>query len=859
MCSTGFRRSIVWLFLILPVDSTPTPAAGGEEPLLFEILPVPSWVEDVPLDRPEDIPTDQVSAGLYSLLLERQDNELISPPEFYARWAELIVNEQGVQNGSQISIDFDPSYQELILHSILLHRDGRAIERLDSDQVNVIQRETLLEFQIYDGTHTAVVFLEDVRIGDIVEARYTIRGRNPVFGDRYEGAFPVQVSLPMHRLRFRIIWPSTRTLHLKNHGTDASPTIRELPGRVEYLWNLVDVEPLAVDGDLPIWYDPYPRVQMSEYGTWNEVAVWGADLFNVQGELSRPLRDLVDRIERENSDPEDLVIASLRFLQDEIRYLGFEFGSGSHRPSTPNIVFERRFGDCKDKSLLFASMLRHMNVSADPVLIHTRLRSSIQDWHPSPLVFNHCIVRVRLDGQYYWFDPSERAQGGALSEIYIPNYEKALVLNEATMGLSTIGRARVVPPSTKINLTFRISGTGDPVELRIESTYRGRTADNFRLRMKEESRDDVAKRYLNYYAKAYPSIIAEGEIEVFDDLEENIARSIERYSIPDFWDSSQNDGEMVGQFYALELQDLLQRPSTTRRTMPLAVSHLSHMTHTTEVFLPEEYTIEPRSIRIENVALQFSHSIQYSKRKLRIHHEFKTLADHVSAEDCEVYLRDLDEIEQLLGFEIFTSAGRLTPTYLESMNWPIVMILILAGGASVLVAIRVYRVRRPAVRENIDETMEESNEIVGWLILLGLLLASAPVVLIGNLILACMDTLGVESWVSLTTPGLSKYHPAHAPVLLLEGCANIILLTMSVLIVVLFFKKRRVFPVVFTLYALFGVLVKLLDLAVTTLIFDSPPLQLAWDYALLAIFIAGGAFWAIYLLCSRRARETFVQ
>ena len=54
-------------------------------------------------------------------------------------------------------------------------------------------------------------------------------------------------------------------------------------------------------------------------------------------------------------------------MQDEVRYLGLENGISAYKPSSPNKVYNQRFGDCKDKSLLLVTMLNQMNIEAYPV------------------------------------------------------------------------------------------------------------------------------------------------------------------------------------------------------------------------------------------------------------------------------------------------------------------------------------------------------------------------------------------------------------------------------------------------------------------------------------------------------------
>ena len=81
-----------------------------------------------------------------------------------------ILSTTGVENGSDVKVSFDPTYERLTFHSVVIHRGARRIDALDPAAVKVIQQEEELERRLYDGRLTAVVFLRGVRAGDAVDA-----------------------------------------------------------------------------------------------------------------------------------------------------------------------------------------------------------------------------------------------------------------------------------------------------------------------------------------------------------------------------------------------------------------------------------------------------------------------------------------------------------------------------------------------------------------------------------------------------------------------------------------------------------------------------------------------------------------
>src|SRR5205085_843974 len=93
--------------------------------------------------------------------------------ERYYHAMRRITSAAGVEGASEVRATFDPTYQSLRLHFVRVRRGGTALDRLDAAKVKVIQREAELERHLYDGRLTALVVLEDVRVGDEIEYAFT--------------------------------------------------------------------------------------------------------------------------------------------------------------------------------------------------------------------------------------------------------------------------------------------------------------------------------------------------------------------------------------------------------------------------------------------------------------------------------------------------------------------------------------------------------------------------------------------------------------------------------------------------------------------------------------------------------------
>lgn len=129
-----------------------------------------------------------------------------------------------------------------------------------------------------------------------------------------------------------------------------------------------------LDDQIPGDLAAYPAVQLSEYSNWASVARWGAKIFISASKPLKEVKKIAGKLKHVTDDDMNLVLRALRFVQDEIRYLGIEFGINSHKPYSPHIVLKRRFGDCKDKSLLLTLVLHELGIKAWPVLVNSECK-----------------------------------------------------------------------------------------------------------------------------------------------------------------------------------------------------------------------------------------------------------------------------------------------------------------------------------------------------------------------------------------------------------------------------------------------------------------------------------------------------
>ena len=609
------------------------------------IAPPSGWVKPQFFDRGAAAFAPEPGMDQHWLLLERQVN--VASNEVFHHYARQILTVSGMQNGSTLKIDFNPSYQMLTLHWARIWRGGNHFEKLDAGRVRVVRQERDLEEHILNGEQTAMLVLDDVRVGDIVDYAYSVTGANPVFNGKFSTAIRVQLEEPVERLLTRVLWPAQRRLYPKAYGCAIQPLLATKSNVVECVWDLRQTPACHQEDALPVWCDPAPWVQLTEFKTWAEVNQWALALFQNNSQLSPELAQKIGAW-RQLPTQEQQVLAALRFVQDEVRYFGIEIGVSADKPADPAAVFARRFGDCKDKSLLFVTLLRTLGIEAYPVLVNTQARQTVGDRLPAADLFDHCIAVVRFEGQTWWLDPTAGYQRGPLAMHYLPPYGYGLVISPQTTGLVAIPQTTGLPRTTTTEY-FHLGGKSGVSSLKVVTVAEGRDADVLRETFANSKRGDIEKTFTHFYAEYYPGIKQAAAIEIGDDESQDRFQTTEYYTIDQAWVKSAKDGSFRCDFYPFSIAAINKKPMDTQRKLPLAVAFPQHQILRTEITIPATWNFGNETKHILDPAFDFRKQTRRVGKKLVLEYEYQSLADFVPAYRTEEYLQNLGKAAKCFG------------------------------------------------------------------------------------------------------------------------------------------------------------------------------------------------------------------
>ena len=562
--------------LIVAVSASMSLAMAADSRLAFE--PTPDWTTRLDLPPLEPPQAERALDGVYYVLFDTQVRIQNQSYDYYRRSARRVTNRTGLEEAGRLQFSFDPADETFIIHAVRILRDGDVINRLDTDAFSVVHQERDLSDGVTNGRLTAYYELPDVRVGDVVEYEISWRTASEIWPGEYFDDFSVEWSVPVGRTQTRVLAPTDRAFYYKSVGEAFEPVVSTKGAFTEYLWARDEPPIVAKQQTAPATFANWSYVSASTIENWRDVVASLVDSYDAHLELPDDFADTQAWFGGERSTNEKITEA-IRYVQNEIRYVGDEAGVGSHLPRAPKTVIERGWGDCKDKSLLLVAILRALNVDAYVALTDNDSGYALEMVSPSPFAFDHAIAVIETEKGRVWVDPTDSQQGGVFPNIAQPAYGFGLALYPGNEQLWKIDVSTPDHPQRTVDETFDFAElTDEGIAFVATSIYLGGEADRFRYRLAGTSLAQLSDDYLTYYRDLYPGLKKDGNIQISDNFDANKIIVVERYRLAES-DFRADDLYLEFPLQADTIRSVLKSVQRDDRRAPIALPFPKNLQH----------------------------------------------------------------------------------------------------------------------------------------------------------------------------------------------------------------------------------------------------------------------------------------
>ena len=379
-CFLASKASVVLPALVLFLGST---AVAG----------TPDWLRALAGQPLPKYPDNTNAVVLLDEQLTSVDHE--GEVKTLYRRAYKILRPEGRKHAT-FGVYFDQETRLTYLKAWSLSAQGTEYEVKEKDAVETSPFEEAL----YLDTRLKLLKIPAAEPGSIIGYEYEQRRRPFVLQDMWR----FQDELPVRRSRFVLRLPDQwqYRAHFLNHAAVEPQRL----GEHQWTWELQDVPAIEEEPSMPSWrgiagrlaVTYFPAHSLSRgntYRSWQDVGQWYGQLAASSREETAQLNQKVTELTAGQSIQMDKVRRLAAFVQREVRYVAIEVGIGGYQPHPAGSVLSNRYGDCKDKATLLATMLRKIGVDSYYVLTNSE-RGVIAPDFPSALNFNHVILAIRL-------------------------------------------------------------------------------------------------------------------------------------------------------------------------------------------------------------------------------------------------------------------------------------------------------------------------------------------------------------------------------------------------------------------------------------------------------------------------------
>jgi tetratricopeptide (TPR) repeat protein/transglutaminase-like putative cysteine protease len=419
---------------------------------------------------------------------------------------------------------------------------------------------------------------------------------------------------------------------------------------LRFTWTTRGTPPLISEPSMPTVGELAVNIALSTVPDWKTWLSWEQALLEGVFRDSPELDAVAQKLGQGEPGPQERLDRVHTFVMEEIRYQqDYESFIAGVKPHPAPMTLERRYGDCKDKAVLFIELARKLGLDAHFALVRTRDAGPVRRDVPMQQ-FNHAIVYVPeqpgVKGRFY--DPTaELLDVGSVRSDDVGT--QSLVFDPKT----NMHTWRDIPyqapeanaEKTTLALTLDAKG-GAAGTLTLEAV--GRSGSLIRRTAKNQA---IFTQVAQRIGSAYLPNATTSDVQAVE-VESLRVPAVIRLGL-----SSGTFARSEGDALRLKLPSDANPRNTfslARREHPLLLGTPQAQEMTVELQLPEGFEAKklPASGTVAMPCLSLSREVKQEGRVVKSTQAWRTTCERLSAQEYPQYRAKLDDMVRLLDDEL---------------------------------------------------------------------------------------------------------------------------------------------------------------------------------------------------------------
>lgn len=530
-------------------------------------------------------------------------------------------------------------------------------DRYKENKVTDFFRKDELDGSFHDDIKSVNFIYPNLDIGSKIRLVVKEKVTNPRFLSLFffGGYYPTVYS------KITIIADNNIYFDFKEFNTneiDLDYSVRKKRNTTTHTWISKDIDAYKIEDATPNYKNYFPHIIpiITQYENKNgeliKLSSQVSDLYdwyyslikNINQSPSDPeLIKLVDQLIKDKKSDFEKVRAIYYWVQNNIKYIAFEYALGGFIPREANEIFHKKYGDCKDNSSILWEMLKIAGIRSNISWIGTRSIPYKYDEVPTPIVDNHMILSYENDGKHYFLDATGRYIPLELPTTFIQGKEALISRGKGNFEIIEV-------PVVDSNVNMEIDSTyiridNKKVFGKSTKTARGYNKIDIYNSLEElNTSTEIKDFYKELLQKGNNKFILENltEINKYDyDKDYKIKYD---FVISDYIITTADEI-----YINLNLEKiLLEYKIDDNRKTDIEIDYKASYKHINELSIPKGYSIEylPENINLNNHLLSASISFDQVGDKIIYTHKVKFNFLILKKEDHKEYKDLLKKVEK---------------------------------------------------------------------------------------------------------------------------------------------------------------------------------------------------------------------
>jgi tetratricopeptide (TPR) repeat protein len=510
-----------------------------------------------------------------------------------------VYNKEAMLDYSRVPLGYNSFYEEPKLnYARVIHKDG-TISEVSAD---AIQLKTMPEREGLNYTDIRYLSfaLSGMEPGAAFDFQVTFTEKIPKiegewfdnhwFGNMLRTLSPPYIPRidPVITSRYTLTVPAGTKFQSHFSVNPSDPEKRTLNNQDEYTWVYSNLKAVRMESSMPDLSLLNPTLITSSLKDWSRLDQWAAEKILSKIEVNKEITDKTNALVSVKSTRDEKIKSISNYIQNNIQYIYTDLNRGGYAPHNAGEVFRLRYGDCKDQTVLFISMLKALGIESYPALINPFPYEEFIEI-PTPS-FSHIITYIPGKPDL-WLDMTSGVTPFP-DLIYVDQGRTAFIINGK--GGKLVKTPTVDPGRNISSFDLQSSFDGGAAYIKIQFDVKGAQNDLIKSLFKglgKESSDEIFKKLvLNRYNEAEIDTI---EISDLQNPDDNFKISI-KYHFKDTWEKGQEF--LAFGSHAILALDLLT--STNLQNFPISryndiVTNLAYTIRGTERYNPADRNLLP--------------------------------------------------------------------------------------------------------------------------------------------------------------------------------------------------------------------------------------------------------------------------